>query len=298
MFPADEVSGPRRSHGKMRGMADNNTAPQGYMVPTKQIRLGDITARKGSGTPFAMVTAYDYSTARAFAQAGIEIMLVGDSAANVVFGYPTTAAISLDEMSYLAAAVVRGAGNAFVIVDLPFGTYEASDEQAVLTSAEILRRSGAHCVKLEGGVRMASRIRAVKNAGMAVCAHIGFTPQSVNNLGGYKVQGRGEDAEALIADVQAVVDAGADLVVMEMVPAKLAKRVTEMCPIPTIGIGAGPNCDGQVLVWHDMVAFPSDGHRPKFAKQWAAVGEAMTHAAAEYKREVAEGSFPAEEHCF
>lgn len=279
-------------------MAENNSASQGYMVPTKQVRLSDFTARKGSGEPFAMLTAYDYSTARAFAQGGIELMLVGDSAANVVFGYPTTAQISMDEMCFIAAAVVRGAGNAFVVADLPFGTYEASNEQAVLSAAEILRRSGAHCVKIEGGVRIAPRIKAIKDAGMAVCAHIGFTPQSVNNLGGFKVQGRGEGADALIEDMKAVVEAGADLVVMEMVPAELAKKVTEMCPIPTIGIGAGPNCDGQVLVWHDMVAFPSDGHRPKFAKQWGAVGETMTDAAAAYKREVAEGTFPSEEHCF
>ncbi|MBC2681175.1 3-methyl-2-oxobutanoate hydroxymethyltransferase [Corynebacterium sp. 4HC-13] len=279
-------------------MSENNSASQSYMAPTKQVRLSDLSARKGSGKPFAMLTAYDYSTARAFAQGGIEVLLVGDSAANVVFGYPTTALISMDEMCVISAAVVRGAGNAFVITDLPFGTYEASNEQAVMSAAEILRRSGAHCVKIEGGVRIAPRIKAIKDAGIAVCAHIGFTPQSVNNLGGFKVQGRGEGAEGLIDDMKAVVAAGADLVVMEMVPADLAKTVTDMCPVPTIGIGAGPDCDGQVLVWHDMVAFPSDGHRPKFAKQWGAVGQTMTDAAAAYKREVAEGTFPAAEHCF
>ena len=270
----------------------------GYMVPTKQVRLTDLIARKGSGSPIACLTAYDYSTARAFSQAGVEVLLVGDSAANVVFGYPTTAQVSFDEMCYLAAAVVRGAGNAFVMVDLPFGSYEASDEQAVRSSTEILHRSGGHCVKLEGGVRMASRIKAIKNAGIAVCAHIGFTPQSVNNLGGFKVQGRGAGSEALIADMEAVVAAGADFVLMEMVPAEVAKRVTELCPVPTIGIGAGAECDGQILVWHDMVAYPQDGHRPKFAKQWGNVGEVLTNAAAQYKKEVQEGTFPAAEHTF
>lgn len=275
-----------------------SVTPQGYLVPTKQIRLSDLKARKGSGTPFAMLTAYDYSTARAFAQAGIEVMLVGDSAANVVFGYPTTAFISMDELCFLAAAVVRGAGNAFVMVDMPFGSYEASNEKAVLSAVELLHRSGGHCVKLEGGVRMAPRIKAIKDAGIAVCAHIGFTPQSVNNLGGFKVQGRGSGADALLEDMRAVVEAGADFVLMEMVPAEVAKRVTEECPVPTIGIGAGRDVDGQVLVWNDIVAFPSDGHRPKFAKQWGAVGDEMTRAAAEYKREVAEGTFPAPEHEF
>lgn len=283
----------------MAHATDSSSTAQGYLAPTKQVRLSDLQARKGGdGRPFAMLTAYDYSTASAFAAAGIEVMLVGDSAANVVFGYGATQQISMDEMCYLAAAVVRGAGNAFVMMDLPFGTYEASDEQAVTSAAEMMRRSGGHCIKIEGGVRIAPRIRAIKNAGIPVCAHIGFTPQSVNALSGFKVQGRGENTEQLRADMRAAVEAGADFVLMEMVPADIAKEITAECPVPTIGIGAGPDCDGQVLVWHDMVAFPADGHRPKFAKQWATVGEDMVKAAAAYKQEVAEGTFPAQEHCF
>lgn len=275
------------------------TGQHGYLVPTKQVRVTDLQARKhNGGEPFAMLTAYDYSTARAFAQAGIEVLLVGDSAANVVFGYSTTQQISMDELCMLAAAVVRGAGNALVVLDLPFGTYEASDEQAVKSAAEIMHRSGGHMVKIEGGVRIAPRIAALKAAGIPVCAHIGFTPQSVNALGGFKVQGRGDAAQALLEDMRAVVAAGADMVLMEMVPAALARDITAECPVPTIGIGAGPDCDGQVLVWHDMVAFPADGHRPKFAKQWAQVGADLTQAAAAYKQEVASRSFPAEEHCF
>lgn len=274
------------------------STPNGYLVPTKKVRIADLKARKGSGEPFAMLTAYDYSTAVAFAEAGVEIMLVGDSAANVVFGYDATQRISMDEMVYLVAAVVRGAGNAVVVADLPFGTYEASDEQAVKAASEMLHRTGAHAVKIEGGVRMADRIRAITDAGISVCAHIGFTPQSVNQLGGFKVQGRGAGAEQLLADARAVQEAGADMVVLEMVPADVAASVTKELTIPTIGIGAGPDCDGQVLVWHDMAAFPAGGHRPRFAKQWASVGADLTTAAAAYKREVATGEFPAEEHCF
>ena len=278
-------------------MADKKETT-GYLAPTRQVRIGDLRKRKGSGDKWAMLTAYDYSTARAFSDAGVECLLVGDSAANVVFGYPQTQQISLDEMIYIAAAVVRGAGNTLVIADLPFGTYEASDEQAVRSAAEMMRRSGAAMVKIEGGVRIAPRIRALVAAGIPVCAHIGFTPQSVNALSGFKVQGRGDAADQLLADIRAVADAGADFVVLEMVPADVAARASESVDIPTVGIGAGPDTDAQVLVWHDMAALPADGHRPKFAKQWAQVGAELTAAAASYKREVAEGTFPAAEHCF
>lgn len=278
-------------------MADKKETT-GYLAPTRQVRIGDLRKRKGSGDKWAMLTAYDYSTARAFSDAGVECLLVGDSAANVVFGYPQTQQISLDEMIYIAAAVVRGAGNALVIADLPFGTYEASDEQAVRSAAEMMRRSGAAMVKIEGGVRIAPRIRALVAAGFPVCAHIGFTPQSVNALSGFKVQGRGDAADQLLADTRAVADAGADFVVLEMVPADVAARASESVDIPTVGIGAGPDTDAQVLVWHDMAALPADGHRPKFAKQWAQVGAELTAAAASYKREVTEGTFPAAEHCF
>lgn len=269
----------------------------GYLVPTKQVRISDLQARKGE-KPWAMLTAYDYSTARAFSEAGIECLLVGDSAANVMLGYPTTTAITLDEMAILGAAVVRGAGNALVIVDLPFGTYEASDEQAVRSATELLRRTGAHVVKLEGGVRMADRIVALKKAGLAVCAHVGFTPQSVNGLGGFKVQGRGDAAQAVRDDVDAVVKAGADMVVFEMVPAGLAEEITQSCPIPTVGIGAGQHCDAQVLVWHDMLALPEDGRRPRFVEVFGQVGTQMTQGAARYKQAVEEGTFPAQQHIF
>lgn len=245
-----------------------------------------------------MLTAYDYATARVFSQAGIECLLVGDSAANVVYGYDTTNQVSVDEMAYLGAAVVRGAGNALVVMDLPFGSYEASDEQCVRTATELVHRTGAHVVKLEGGQRIAPRIRALKDAGLAVCAHVGFTPQSVDNLSGFKVQGRDAGTERLRVDTQAVVDAGADMVVFEMVPAELAAELTAESPIPTIGIGAGSGTDAQVLVWHDMADFPAGDHRAKFVRRFGTVGEDLAAAAAEYKRAVHQGEFPGPEHAF
>lgn len=245
-----------------------------------------------------MLTAYDYSTARAFAEAEIPVLLVGDSAANVVYGYGTTTQVSLDEMIFLTRGVVRGAPQALVVADLPFGTYEASDEQAIMTSSRVMRESGAQMVKLEGGVRMADRIRALVKAGIPVMAHIGFTPQSVHKLGGFKVQGRGDSAQQLIEDALAVQEAGASAVVLEMVPRDLAKEVTEKLDIPTVGIGAGPDTDAQVLVWYDAMAVPQDGRRPRFVKVFAEVGEAMTEAARTYRQEVEAGQFPSDEHCF
>ena len=245
-----------------------------------------------------MLTAYDYSTARAFAEAEIPVLLVGDSAANVVYGYDTTTQVSLDEMIFLTRSVVRGAPQALVVADLPFGTYEASDEQTIMTSSRVMRESGAQMVKLEGGVRMADRIRALVKAGIPVMAHIGFTPQSVHKLGGFKVQGRGDSAQQLIEDALAVQEAGASAVVLEMVPRDLAKEVTEKLYIPTIGIGAGPDTDAQVLVWYDAMAVPQDGRRPRFVKVFAEVGEAMTEAARTYRQEVEAGQFPSDEHCF
>jgi len=245
-----------------------------------------------------MLTAYDYSTARAFAEAEIPVLLVGDSAANVVYGYDTTTQVSLDEMIFLTRGVVRGAPQALVVADLPFGTYEASDEQAIMTSSRVMRESGAQMVKLEGGVRMADRIRALVKAGIPVMAHIGFPPQSVHKLGGFKVQGRGDSAQQLIEDALAVQEAGASAVVLEMVPRDLAKEVTEKLDIPTVGIGAGPDTDAQVLVWYDAMAVPQDGRRPRFVKGFAEVGGAMTEAARTYRQEVEAGQFPSDEHCF
>ena len=263
-----------------------------------QTRVSTLAQWKQEGHKWAMLTAYDYSTARAFAEAEIPVLLVGDSAAKVVYGYDTTTQVSLDEMIFLTRGVVRGAPQALVVADLPFGTYEASDEQAIMTSSRVMRESGAQMVKLEGGVRMADRIRALVKAGIPVMAHIGFTPQSVHKLGGFKVQGRGDSAQQLIEDALAVQEAGASAVVLEMVPRDLAKEVTEKLDIPTVGIGAGPDTDAQVLVWYDAMAVPQDGRRPRFVKVFAEVGEAMTEAARTYRQEVEAGQFPSDEHCF
>lgn len=263
-----------------------------------QTRVSTLAQWKQEGHKWAMLTAYDYSTARAFAEAEIPVLLMGDSAANVVYGYDTTTQVSLDEMIFLTRGVVRGAPQALVVADLPFGTYEASDEQAIMTSSRVMRESGAQMVKLEGGVRMADRIRALVKAGIPVMAHIGFTPQSVHKLGGFKVQGRGDSAQQLIEDALAVQEAGASAVVLEMVPRDLAKEVTEKLDIPTVGIGAGPDTDAQVLVWYDAMAVPQDGRRPRFVKVFAEVGEAMTEAARTYRQEVEAGQFPSDEHCF
>ena len=256
------------------------------------MRLNDLAARKAEGRPWAMLTCYDYSTARAFSNAGVEVLLVGDSAANVMYGYDTTTEVSLDELIPLARAVVRGAPNALVVADLPFGTYEASDEQAVLNSARMMRETGANMIKIEGGERIAPRIRALVAAGIPVMAHIGFTPQSVNALSGFKVQGRGEGAEQLRRDARAVAEAGAHSVVLEMVPAELAKEITAESPIPTCGIGAGKDCDGQVLVWHDAFAVPSDGRRPSFAAVFGEVGELLENGARDYVAQVESRDFP------
>lgn len=267
-------------------------------TPTKPVRISDLLSWKAEGAKWAMLTAYDYSTAQAMSQADIPVLLVGDSAANVIYGYKTTTEVSLDEMIPLARGVVRGAGKALVVADLPFGTYEASDEQAVLNAARMMRESGAHAVKIEGGVRIAPRIRALVDAGIPVMAHIGFTPQSVHSLSGFKVQGRADGADALRADARAVTEAGAFAVVLEMVPADLAAEVTRDLPIPTIGIGAGRDTDAQVLVWQDMVELPAGGFAPKFVRRFGAVGAALTDAARNYRNAVASGEFPGEEHAY
>ncbi|MFD1813120.1 3-methyl-2-oxobutanoate hydroxymethyltransferase [Rhodococcus gannanensis] len=262
-----------------------------------KIRTHHLQAMKAEGTRWGMLTAYDYSTARIFDEAGIPVLLVGDSAANVVYGYDTTVPITIDELIPLVRGVVRGAPHALVVADLPFGTYEASLEQALATATRFMKEGLAHAVKLEGGERVAPQIAAITAAGIPVMAHIGFTPQSVNSLGGFRVQGRGDGAEQLVADAIAVQEAGAFSVVMEMVPADIAGQVTRKLTIPTVGIGAGVECDAQVLVWQDMAGY-TGGKTAKFVKQFAAVGDALRGAAAAYADEVRTGTFPAEEHSF
>ncbi len=258
--------------------------------PRTRIRTHHLQKMKAEGHKWAMLTAYDYSTARIFDEAGIPVLLVGDSAANVVYGYDTTVPVSIDELIPLVRGVVRGAPHALVV-----GRSAATRPLAAAT--RFMKEGGAHAVKLEGGERVAEQIAHLTAAGIPVMAHIGFTPQSVNSLGGFRVQGRGDAAEQTIADAIAVAEAGAFSVVMEMVPAELATQITGKLTIPTIGIGAGPNCDGQVLVWQDMAGM-SSGKSARFVKRFADIGGELRRAATQYAHEVAAGVFPADEHCF
>ncbi|MEU6558912.1 3-methyl-2-oxobutanoate hydroxymethyltransferase [Nocardia nova] len=263
----------------------------------RKTRVHHLQQWKAAGEKWSMLTAYDYSTAKLFEEAGIPVLLVGDSAANVVYGYDTTVPITVDELIPLVRGVVRGAPNALVVADLPFGSYEGSPEQALATATRFMKEGGAHAVKLEGGERVSEHIARLTASGIPVVAHIGFTPQSVNTLGGFRVQGRGDGAEQLVADAIAVQEAGAISVVMEMVPAEIAGRVTNKLTIPTVGIGAGNECDAQVLVWQDMAGYTS-GKTAKFVKRFGRVGDELRSAAAAYAEEVARGTFPGPEHSF
>ncbi len=266
-------------------------------TPVRRIRITDFARAKRQGERWAMLTSYDQYTATIFDDAGVWALLVGDSAANNVYGYETTLPVTVDELLPLVRAVVRSTRRAFVIGDLPFGSYEDGPSQALETSIRFMKEGGCHAVKFEGGVNVAHQIRKVTQAGIPVVGHIGFTPQSEHQFGGYRVQGRGSDAERLLADAHAVADAGAFAVVLEMVPGDLAKQVSAELDIPTVGIGAGPECDAQVLVWQDMMGLRS-GKMARFVKQYADLAGIISEAAGAYVAEVREGSFPAAEHTF
>lgn len=252
--------------------------------------------RKGK-EKLTMVTSYDYPFAGIADQAGIDSILVGDSVGNVVLGYPSTLPVTVDEMIHHTKAVTRGAKNALIVIDMPFMSYHESVEQAKHNAGRLIKESGADAVKLEGGVRMKEVIRAIVDIEIPVMGHIGLTPQSVNRMGGYKVQGKGEEAETLIKDAKAVEEAGAFSVVLECVPRQLAKEITEMLSIPTIGIGAGPDCDGQVLVIHDLLGLFGE-IRPKFVKPYANMRDTMDSAIKTYIEEVRGGIFPDDAHSF
>ena len=257
----------------------------------KKVRISHLSDFKAAGKKFACLTSYDALTAGIFDQAGIDVILVGDSAADNALGYDTTLPVTVDEMISLGRAVAGSAKRALTVIDMPFGSYELGPEQALETALKMAKFSGCAAVKLEGGTRSAAQIARIVEAGVPVMAHIGFTPQSVNGLGGFKVQGRGEGAEQLIADAKAVEAAGAFAVVLELVPAELAAEVTAALSIPTIGIGAGKDTDGQILVWTDFAGL--SGHKPrKFVKQYANLREVLSSAAEAYRTDVANGSFP------
>jgi 3-methyl-2-oxobutanoate hydroxymethyltransferase len=243
-----------------------------------------------------MLTAYDALTARVFDEAGIPVLLVGDSAGMVVYGHDTTIPVTVDELIPLTAAVVRGSTRAMVVADLPFGSYQGSPADALAAATRFLKEAGAHAVKLEGGHRVVRQVEELVAAGIPVMAHLGLTPQSVNAFGGFRVQGRGEDGERLLHEAKALQAAGAFSVVLEAVPADLAAQVTSDLTIPTIGIGAGPGCDAQVLVWQDMAGLSP--RAPKFAKQYADVAGVLRRAATSFAEEVTAGSFPDEDHSY
>lgn len=262
----------------------------------RRVTVRDIAAAKARGERWPMVTSYDAMTAGLFDEAGIPVLLVGDSAAMVVYGYDSTVPVSVDELVPLTSAVVRGTKRAMVIADLPFGSYQASPGQTLATAARFMKESGAHGVKLEGGQRVVPQVEALVAAGVPVMAHLGLTPQSVNAFGGFRVQGRGEDGERLLDDAKALQAAGAFSLVLEAVPADLAARVTASLTIPTIGIGAGPECDAQVLVWQDLAGLTP--RTPKFVKQYADLRTVLGDAVRAYADEVVAGTFPDEAHAY
>ena len=263
---------------------------------TRRVTVNDLAKAKARGEKWPMLTAYDALTAHVFDEAGIPVLLVGDSAGMVVFGHDTTIPVTLDELIPLTAAVVRGTSRALIVADLPFGSYQASPEAALAAGIRFLKEAGAHAVKLEGGHRVLRQAEELVAAGIPVMGHLGLTPQSVNAFGGYRVQGRGEDGERLLQDAKALEAAGAFAVVLECVPAELAARVTGAVSIPTIGIGAGPGCDAQVLVWQDMAGLSP--RTPKFVKRYADLAGVLGQAARSFADEVVGGQFPSEEYSY
>ncbi|UBU16534.1 3-methyl-2-oxobutanoate hydroxymethyltransferase [Nonomuraea gerenzanensis] len=262
----------------------------------RRVTVRDLTAAKERGERWPMVTAYDAMTARVFDAAGIPVLLVGDSAAMVVYGYDSTLPVTVDDLLPLTAAVVRGSSRALVVADLPFGSYQASPQQALESAARFMKEAGAHAVKLEGGRRVLPQVEALVSAGVPVMAHLGLTPQSVNVMGGYRVQGRGQSGDELMSDAKDLERAGAFSVVLECVPADLAQRVTTSLAIPTIGIGAGAATDAQVLVWQDLMGLTE---RPaRFVKRYSDLAGEMDRAVRAFADDVVSGAFPAEEHTY
>lgn len=277
--------------------APYGTGPAQQAAPTKRIRTHHLREMKQRGERFAMLTAYEQYAAQTFDEAGIEVLLVGDSASNNVFGNETSLPVTVDELIPLVRAVTRSAKRALVVADLPFGSYQASPEQAYLTAVRFMKEAGAHSVKLEGGLAMIPQVRKLTEGGIPVMAHIGFTPQSEHTLGGYRVQGRGDAAKQVLEEARALEEAGAFAIVMEMVPGDVAADVTAAVGIPTIGIGAGAQCDGQVLVWQDAFGLRT-GRMATFVKQYADVHGALLEGAKAYAAEVKAGTFPGPEHTF
>ena len=262
------------------------------------VTVRDVRAFKERGERFTMLTAYEAQSARLLDEAGIPLILVGDTLGMVVLGYDSTLPVTMDEMLHHTRAVARGATNALVVGDMPFMSYQSSIEEGLKNAGRFLKEAGAHAVKLEGGARVVDLVARITEAGIPVMGHIGLTPQSVNQFGGYRVQGKtDEQAHQLVSDAKSLEAAGAFAIVLEAVPAPVAAEVTSTLHIPTIGIGAGPHCDGQVLVWHDFLGI-TDGKLPRFVKRYAQVGEQIKQAAAEFAAEVKDGTYPGPEHTY
>ena len=286
-------TGPAPTAGQATSTPQQPTTASGV----RRIRTHHLREMKERGEKWAMLTAYEQYAAQTFDEAGIPVLLVGDSASNNVYGNATSLPVTVDELIPLVRAVTRSVRRALVVADLPFGSYQGSAEQAFHTSVRFMKEADAHAVKLEGGIAMVPQVQLLTTAGIPVMAHIGFTPQSEHGLGGYRVQGRGEGGERLVEEALALEAAGAFALVMEMVPGDVAAEVTKRLTIPTIGIGAGVNCDAQVLVWQDMAGLRT-GRLPRFVKQYADVHGVLLKAAQDFAADVAAGDFPGEEHTF
>jgi 3-methyl-2-oxobutanoate hydroxymethyltransferase len=279
------------------GVKSVTPEPGGKVPGARRVRVHHLQQAKDDGRKITMLTAYDAVSAALFDAAGVDTLLVGDSIGNTMLGLETTLPVSLDDMVRAGRAVTSAVRRAFVVVDLPFGSYEDGPSQALASAVRVMKETGASAVKLEGGRRSAAQIRAITDAGIPVVGHLGYTPQAVHSLGGARVQGRGADqVDSLTQDALAVQEAGAVAVVLEMVPQGVAAQLTERLTIPTIGIGAGTQVDGQVLVWTDMAGMTD--WSPRFAKRFAEIGQALQDAAAEYVDEVRSGAFPGPEHSF
>lgn len=270
-----------------------NSAPDA----PKRVRTRHFLSAKQSGHKITGLTCYDVLTAQIFDESGIDFLLVGDSAANTVFGYDSTLPVTIDELIPLARAVARGAKRALVIADMPFGSYESGPDLALQTAVRFMKEAGAHAVKLEGGVRSSAQIERLVQSGIPVMGHVGYTPQSEHGLGGHIIQGRGDSADAVLADAQAVEAAGAFAVVLEMMPSAVAARITEALTIPTISVGAGPHADGQLLVWTDWAGLTS-GRIPQFVQQYAQLGETLRAAAKAWQSDVQAGAYPDAAHSY
>lgn len=289
--------GNRKGQDREQGKVQKTSSSGEERITEQKITKSSLEKLYRAQTPIVMLTAYDYLTAKIFDRASVDCLLVGDSLGNVMLGHGSTIPTTLEEILIAARSVSRGAQRAFVIADLPFGTYESSPAQAFANASRLIKEAGVQAVKIEGGRRVAEQVRLLTQSGIPVVGHLGFTPQSVNQFGGHKVQGRSqEQADRILEDAHALVDAGAFMLVLEMLPADIAERLTKELPIPTIGIGAGKQCSGQVLVWSDMAGM--DTWRPKFAKVFAEVGNLLMQATLDYSTQVREGEFPQAEHTF